>query len=265
VVRLMVGADIEEHFPDRLPHTGDVRVEVQDLRTGTGVHGVTSTIGRGEVLGLGGIAGAGRTEVARALFGVDRTTAGSVRLDGELLRLRFPSDAIAAGIALVPENRKTDGLFFNFPATSNISIADLSKVSVGPVLSLGRERRQTGKLIEKLAISGRTTEGSVQYLSGGNQQKVVLARWLFSEVRFLILDEPTQGVDVSAKLEVYRLINELSEAGLAILLISSDYPELLAMSDRVAVLRDGQVVHTAPRGALSEHELVELAAGGVRA
>jgi ribose transport system ATP-binding protein len=265
VVRLMVGADIDEHFPSRLPPAGDVRVEVQDLRTATGVHCVNFTIGRGEVLGLGGIAGAGRTEVARALFGVDRTTAGSVRLDGELLHLRSPSDAIAAGVALVPENRKTDGLFFNFPATANISIADLSKVSIGPLLSLSRERRQTGELIEELDIGGRTVDGTVQYLSGGNQQKVVLARWLFSEARFLILDEPTQGVDVSAKLEVYRLINHLSEAGLAILLISSDFPELLAMSDRVAVLRDGEVTHTAPRGTLSEPELVELAAGGVRA
>jgi ribose transport system ATP-binding protein len=175
-------------------------------------------------------------------------------------RRRTPS---RPGIALVPENRKTDGLFFNFAAPANISIADLGSLRRGPVLSLADERRRTRELIDKLRIAGRALEGSVQYLSGGNQQKVVLARWLFTDVRFLILDEPTQGVDVSAKLEVYRLINELSEAGIAMLLISSDYPELLAMSDRVAVVRRGQVVHTAARGELNEHELVELAAGGV--
>jgi ribose transport system ATP-binding protein len=263
VVRMMVGTDIDEHFPDRPDHADEVRVEVTDLRTDNHVDGVSFEIRRGEVLGLGGIAGAGRTEIARALFGIDRWTGGELRLDDARVRLRSPSDAITNGIALVPENRKTHGLFFNFAAPPNISIADLAKVSVGPLLALGRERRRTQELVDKLSIAGRAMDGSVQHLSGGNQQKVVLARWLFTQVQLLILDEPTQGVDVSAKLEVYRLINELSAAGLAILLISSDYPELLAMSDRVAVVRRGRVVHVADRGELTEHELVELAAGGV--
>jgi ribose transport system ATP-binding protein len=263
VVRMMVGMDIEEHFPDRPSPSREIRVEVRGLRTANNVNGVGFEVRRGEVLGLGGIAGAGRTEIARALFGIDRWTDGEVRLDGAPVRLRSPADAIAAGIALVPENRKTDGLFFNFSAPPNISIADLARIRLGPLLALGRERRRTKELVDKLSIAGRAMEGSVQNLSGGNQQKVVLARWLFAKVRFLILDEPTQGVDVSAKVEVYRLINELSAAGLAILLISSDYPELLAMSDRVAVIRRGEVVEMANRGDLTEHELVELAAGGV--
>jgi ribose transport system ATP-binding protein len=223
---------------------------------------VSFTIRQGEVLGLGGISGAGRTEIARALFGVDRLTAGELRLDGQTLRLRSPADAINADIALLPENRKAAGLFYNFAAPPNITIADLAQIRVGPLLSLSRERRRTQELVDKLRIAGRVMEGTVAFLSGGNQQKIVLARWLFSQARFMILDEPTQGIDVSVKLEVYRLINELSEAGLAILLISSDFPELLAMSDRVAVIRRGQVVHEAARGTLTEHDLVELAAGG---
>jgi ribose transport system ATP-binding protein len=262
VVRLMVGTDIEEYFPDRVPHGKEVRVEAVDLRTDNHVNGVSFTIRQGEVLGLGGISGAGRTEIARALFGVDRLTAGELRLDGQTLRLRSPADAINADIALLPENRKAAGLFYNFAAPPNITIADLAQSRVGPLLSLSRERRRTQELVDKLRIAGRVMEGTVAFLSGGNQQKIVLARWLFSQARFMILDEPTQGIDVSVKLEVYRLINELSEAGLAILLISSDFPELLAMSDRVAVIRRGQVVHEAARGTLTEHDLVELAAGG---
>jgi ribose transport system ATP-binding protein len=265
VVRLMVGADLDEYFPDRVPHPDDVRVEAIGLRTGNNVNGVTFTIRRGEVLGLGGISGAGRTEIARALFGVDRLTDGELRIDGESVHLRSPADAIGAGIALLPENRKAAGLFFNFTGPPNITIADLAQIGFGPVLLLARERRRTQDLVDKLRIAGRVMEGTVGFLSGGNQQKIVLARWLFSQARFLILDEPTQGIDISVKLEVYRLINELSEAGLAILLISSDYPELLAMSDRVAVIRRGQVVHEALRGTINEHELVELAAGGTRA
>jgi ribose transport system ATP-binding protein len=262
VVRLMVGADFHEYFPDRVPPADDIRVEAIDLRTDNNVDGVSFTIRRGEVLGLGGTYGAGRTEIARALFGVDRLTGGELRIDGKPVILRSPSDAIDAGIALLPENRHVAGLFFNFAAPPNITISDLAQVAVGPFLSLARERRRTRELVEKLRITGRVMEGTVTFLSGGNQQKIVLARWLFSKAHFLILDEPTRGIDVSVKLEVYRLINELSQAGLAILLISSDFPELLAMSDRIAVIRRGRVVHEAPHGTMNEHQLVESAAGG---
>jgi ribose transport system ATP-binding protein len=262
VVRMMVGTDIAEYFPDRVPHGAEVRVGAVNLHTDNNVNGVSFEIRRGEVLGLGGISGAGRTEIAHGLFGVDRLTGGTLRIDGKPVRLRSSADAIGAGIALLPENRKAAGLFFNFAAPPNITIADLAKISVGPLLSLSRERRRTLELVDQLRITGRAMEGSVAFLSGGNQQKLVLARWLFSQARFLILDEPTQGVDVSVKLEVYRLINDLSQAGLAVLLISSDFAELLAMSDRVAVVRRGQIVHEAARGTINEHELVELAAGG---
>jgi ribose transport system ATP-binding protein len=262
VIRMMIGTDIEEYFERRPDATAQPRLEVRDLVTENRVRGVGFTIAEGEVLGLGGIAGAGRTEIARALFGLDKALAGEVRIDGKLVELRSPRDAIEAGIALVPENRKADGLFFNFEGPPNITIAALDSIGVGPLLSLRSERSRARKLMQDLRIDRRAEDRRVGLLSGGNQQKIVLARWLFSNTRLLILDEPTQGIDVSAKLEVYRVMNELTSRGIAILLISSDFPELLAMSDRVAVVRRGRIIRFAGHGELTEHNLVELAAGG---
>ena len=237
---------------------------MRDLRTENRVNGVSFVVSEGEVLGLGGIAGAGRTEVARALFGVDRIVAGEVLVDGRRCSLGSPDDAISAGIALVPENRKADGLFFNFEGPANMTIAALEAIRVGPLLSLARERRHARRLMQELAIDRRAENRSVRFLSGGNQQKVMLARWLSTPTRVLILDEPTQGIDVAAKHEVYRVINELAAKGIAIVLISSDFPELLAISDRIAIVRRGRIVHFAGHGELTEQELVELAAGGER-
>jgi ABC-type sugar transport system ATPase subunit len=261
-VRMMIGSDLDEHFERSENAREHPRLEVRDVRTANRVDGVTFDVAEGEVLGLGGIAGAGRTEIARALFGVDRIMAGEVRVDGRRCSLRAPGDAIAAGIALVPENRKADGLFFNFDGPPNITIAGLDAVQIGPLLSLTRERRRARGLIRELGIDRRAEDRSVRFLSGGNQQKVMVARWLFAPTRVLILDEPTQGIDVAAKHEVYRVVDELTAKGIAIVLISSDFPELLAISDRIAVVRRGRIVHVAGHGELTEHELVELAAGG---
>jgi ribose transport system ATP-binding protein len=259
VVRMMIGSDMEEHFVRDRPELGRTRLEVRNLRTRY-VRDVSFSLAAGEILGLGGVIGSGRTAIARALFGIDPIFEGEVRIDGRPIRLRSPDQAIAAGIALVPEDRKADGLFFNFPGPPNVSIANLAAVKRGPVLSLARERRSTGALMDHLRVDRRAGEVSVRYLSGGNQQKIVLSRWLFSEARVLILDEPTQGIDIGAKYEVYGVMNELTTRGISILLISSDYPELLTISDRVAVVRQGQIVHMAPQGSLAEHELVEMAA-----
>ncbi len=259
VVQKMIGADVEEHFVRDRPELGDPRLEVRSLSTPY-VRDVSFSLAAGEILGLGGVIGSGRTRIARALFGVDRMLEGEVRIDGRPVHLRSPDDAIAAGMALLPEDRKADGLFFNFPGPPNISIANLDAVKRGPVLSLARERRRTGALMDQLHVDRRAGEVSVRYLSGGNLQMMVLGRWLFSDAKVLILDEPTQGIDVGAKYEVYRVMNELTMRGISILLISSDYPELLAISDRVAVVRQGRIVHMAPRGSLTEHELVEMAA-----
>lgn len=262
IVRLMVGTELAAYYPDRVEHGGRPRVVVEDLRTDAGIEDVSFTIAAGEVLGLGGIAGAGRTEIARALFGVDPITGGRISIDGEQVMFRSPADAIDAGVALIPENRKAHGLFFNFAGPQNTTSAALDKISAGPVLRLNRERRATRDLVDKLDIEGNVMGGSVKFLSGGNQQKIVIARWLFSEARFLILDEPTQGVDVGAKMEVYNLMNELTGQGIAMLLISSDFPELLRMSDRIVVVRNGRAVAEAPSNEFDEEGLTRLAAGG---
>lgn len=262
VVWMMIGTDLEELFVrDRRPSPG-VRLEVRDLRTPY-VDGVDLSLAPGEILGLGGVIGSGRTRIARGLFGIDPILGGEVRVDGRPIRLRSPADAIAAGIAFLPEDRKADGLFFNFPGPPNVSIANLDAVKRGPLLSLARERHRTGRVMDELRVDRRAGDLSVRFLSGGNQQKLVLGRWLFSDARILILDEPTQGIDIGTKYEVYRVMNELTGRGISIILISSDYPELLAMSDRVAVVRQGRIVHVAARGELTEHQLVEMAATDV--
>ncbi len=261
VVRMMVGVDIEQHYPKVVNVQPAPCLEVENLSTDNGVNDVSFTVNVGEVLGLGGMVGSGRTEIARALFGLDKHTSGTVRLFGQRVRFSSPSNAIANGVGLVPENRKADGLFFNFEAPPNITSSRLRALITGIFLDLSKERRVGQEYIQRLRITPAAMEKSVQFLSGGNQQKVVVARWLFSLAKLLILDEPTQGIDVGAKLDVYDVINELTAQGISILLISSDYPELLAMSDRVAVVRDGRILHIAEANQLSEYQLLSIASG----
>ena len=259
IVRQMIGADLEDHFLREGERREGARLEADHISTAGGVHDVTFDVAPGEILGLGGVIGSGRTEIARALFGLDHLTTGEVRVDGRRIDLRSPARAIEAGVAFLPEDRKAEGLFTNWPGVPNITVANLAAISRGPLLRLAVERRRGGELIEDLRIDPRARTSLVPFLSGGNQQKLMLARWLFSEAKVLILDEPTQGIDVGAKAEVYRVMNDLTGLGMSIVLISSDYPELLGMSDRIAVVRDGRVVRIADRGDISEHDLVELA------
>jgi ribose transport system ATP-binding protein len=260
LARMMIGREPERYFErERTGATPEVLLEATDLRTEAGVDGATLTVHAGEVLGLGGLIGSGRTEIARALFGADRLTGGELRLHGRRLRLRSPADAVAAGIALIPENRKADGVFFNLGTPPNVTITRLDAVSRGPFMRLAHERRSARKLLDDLRLSPGAERRGTRFLSGGNQQKVMLARWLFARAEVLILDEPTQGVDVGAKREVYQLVDALVAQGVGVVLISSDYPELLSVSDRIAVVRHGRVVHEAPHGELSQAQLIELA------
>ncbi len=261
LVRMMLGTEVKEHYPKERHVTSVPCLEVEGLYTENGVNGVSFTVNVGEVLGLGGMVGSGRTQIARALFGVDRPVAGAIKLNGRPVRFKSPEAATAAGVALLPENRKADGLFFNFPGPQNITIARLTALLTGPFMNLRREMQYSAEYVNQLRISPAALEQSVQYLSGGNQQKVIIARWLFSQARLLILDEPTQGVDIGARIEVYRLINELTAMGISIILISSDYPELLAMSDRVAIARGGRILEIVPARELSEYRLLEIASG----
>ena len=261
IVRMMIGTDVKDHYPKEQHARPEPLLEVNDLRTASGVNGVSLTVHKGEVVGLGGMIGAGRTEIGRALFGADPATGGSMKLAGKPVKFTSPRDAVAAGVALIPENRKSEGLFFNFSGVPNVTVSRLAALLQGPLLSLHREQRLGREQFRELRIDPAAEWKSVRFLSGGNQQKIVIARWLFSRARLLILDEPTQGIDIGAKLEVYRLINALTARGLGVILISSDYPELLAMSDRVAIVREGRILDIAPRGTLTEYTLIRAASG----
>ena len=260
IVNAMVGAEITEHYPKENNATDVIVLEALDLKTAKGVKHASFNVREGEVLGLGGVLGSGRTEIARALFGVDSLLSGEIRLNGKPLLLANEIDAIKAGLALIPENRKFDGLFFNFRASGNITAASLSSLSRLGVLNLDAEKAGTEQLIQELEISALAESKTVDFLSGGNQQKIVVARWLFSDAQVLIMDEPTQGIDIGAKLAVYKLINALTKVGKSIILISSDHDELLAMSDRIGVVQHGSVVRVTAAAELTNDDLVRASA-----
>jgi ABC-type sugar transport system ATPase subunit len=259
IVSAMIGGNVAEYYPKDRNIRPDVAMVVRGIASARGVRDVSFTLQRGEVLGLGGVLGSGRTEIARALFGLDPLTDGEIAVDGRPLRLRGPADAIRAGLGLVTENRKTDGLFFNFAGRANMSSASLSRLSAFGFLDLKREDTEAEALAQQLELSRGANAKSVLHLSGGNQQKVVIARWLLSQARVLILDEPTQGIDIGAKLAVYRLINRLTAQGCAILLISSDHDELVAMSDRIAIVRRGTIADICAPKDLTHADLVRAA------
>jgi ribose transport system ATP-binding protein len=260
IVNAMVGEHIGEHYPKEQNATDEVVLKAQGLATKAGVKVLSFDLCRGEVLGLGGVLGSGRTEIARALFGTDELTSGQIYLNGNPVRFDREIDAIRAGLALVPENRKYDGLFFNFRASGNVTAASLGGLSRFGILNLKAEEQATRDLIRDLEISTQAEEKTVNFLSGGNQQKIVIARWLFSDSEILILDEPTQGIDIGAKIAVYKLINKLTRAGKSIILISSDHDELLAMSDRIAIVQHGTIVRTVDASNLTHSDLVRASA-----
>ncbi len=260
IVSAMVGEDVGEHYPKETNVQDDVVLSVRGIKTDNGVKEASFELKKGEVLGIGGVLGSGRTEIARALFGVDRLVGGEIHLSGQKLTLRNEIDAIDAGIALVPENRKYDGLFFNFRASGNVTAASLKEMSQLGILDLAAEADGTKQLVRDLEISPQAELKTVNFLSGGNQQKIVIARWLFADAQILILDEPTQGIDIGAKIAVYKLMNALTKMGKSILLISSDHDELLAMSDRIAIVQHGVTTRTLPANQLTHDDLVRASA-----
>jgi ribose transport system ATP-binding protein len=230
-------------------------------------HGVLSNIGfevrQGEIVGLAGLVGAGRSEVARAIFGIDRIDSGTVEVFGKAVRISTPGAAIDHGLALLPEDRKHQGLVLLLSVGDNISMAAPGKTGAPPGLIPPRNRTQTARrFIEALRIKTPSSRQKVMFLSGGNQQKVVLAKWMLTQARIFIFDEPTRGIDVGAKVEVYRLMNELLRGGAAILMISSELPEVLGMSDRILVMREGEIVARFERGEASQESIMQFAAAG---
>jgi rhamnose transport system ATP-binding protein len=215
----------------------------------------------GEIVALAGLVGAGRTEIARAVFGIDRWDAGSVEVDGKLLPSGSPTAAMAAGIALVPEDRRQQGLVMDFSIERNIALASLDGIRRGGLIPRGAERRFAKDWSARLQLKYGKLANPAWTLSGGNQQKAVLAKWLARNPTLLIVDEPTRGIDVGTKAEVHRLLSELAERGVAVLMISSELPEVLGMADRIVVLFEGVVAREFARGEADEHAIMHAATG----
>jgi rhamnose transport system ATP-binding protein len=261
IVRLMVGRSLDQLFPKEDAEIGDVVLRVD----GIGRRGVFSNISfelrQGEIVGLAGFVGAGRSEVARAIFGIDRADKGDLWIDGRRFRPRSPRAALRRGLAYLPEDRLQQGLVQPMSIAINTSMAVLPDLTPGGVLRPRRERALARRFMEQLRIKATSPAQVVRGLSGGNQQKVVLSKWLAAEPRILILDEPTHGVDVGTKADVHRTISHLATQGLTILLISSELPEILGMSDRILVMREGRLVAEFTREEATQERVIEAAAG----
>jgi rhamnose transport system ATP-binding protein len=262
LIRLMVGRDVESVFPKRAVTPGEPVLEIHGLSSAeAGVHDITFTVARGEIVGLAGLVGAGRTELARVLFGLARRDHGTVRVAGRDVHPRSPAEAIAAGIAYLPEDRRRHGVVLDLPVASNLTLAALAEVSRGGWLDRRAERAAADRLVGALGVKTASIETPVRHLSGGNQQKVALGRWLVRTPDVLILDEPTQGVDVGAKAEIHRIIGDLAAEGMGVVLISSELPEILGISDRVIVMRQGRAVAAFDRASADAEAVMSAAFG----
>jgi len=252
LVRLMANRDIAEHFPVPTRKRGDELLRVEDASRGPRLRNVSLTLHRGEILGVAGLLGAGRTELARAIAGADVLESGRVVLNGRPLRLRAPADAIRHGIGLVPEDRKRQGLVLQQTVTSNLTLPQLVRLSTAGVIDRAAERREATTWIRDLRVKTAGPDVAVATLSGGNQQKIVLGKWLAARSDVLIVDEPTRGIDVAARMEIYALLDQLAAQGAGILMISSDLLEVIGMSDRILVMHGGRVHAVLDRGATQE-------------
>jgi L-arabinose transport system ATP-binding protein len=258
LVRMMIGRDLSELQRREAGNAGDVMLKLDSVTTDD-VQDISFEVRSGEVVCLAGLVGAGRSELARAVFGDLPVRSGTVEFDGKPFRARNPGDAVHAGIGLAPEERKTDALLMQRSVRDNISISVLKRIRRFRVVRRAKERALVAEYIRELRVRTPSMEQEVRKLSGGNQQKTVLARWLARNPKLLILDEPTRGVDVGAKAEIYRIIDGLAAEGMALLVISSDMPEVLALADRIIVMRGGHVAGEIARADATEEAVLTLA------
>jgi len=262
MIRLMIGRDLKSLYVPPAAAPGESVLDIVEAVTDTyPERAVSLSVRRGEILGLAGLVGSGRTELARAVFGVDPLRGGEIRLEGQPIRIATPRAAIEHGIYLVPEDRKSSGLLLDVSITENISLPDLASYLRFWLVRTAREAENARRQRERLKIRAPDVATSVGSLSGGNQQKVVLAKWLSMRPRVLIFDEPTRGVDVGAKQEIYDMLRRLTDAGVAILMISSDMEEVIGVSDRIAVMHEGAISGFLDRSQFSEHNVLQLAVG----
>ncbi|KAF3299894.1 sugar ABC transporter ATP-binding protein [Aerococcus urinaeequi] len=262
IVRMMVGRDLEDYYPEKGDTIREDFFEVRNLSRENEFENISFTVKSGEIVGFSGLMGAGRTEIMRSIFGIDQLDAGEIYLEGKQLQIKHPADAIQSGIGFLTENRKDEGLILDESIRGNISLPSIDGFNKNLVVDRKAENEFTDMLGKRLGVRAANFENPVSSLSGGNQQKVVLAKWVGIGSKVLILDEPTRGVDVGAKREIYQLMNELAERGVAIIMVSSDLPEILGISDRVIVVHEGHIAGELNKEEATEEGIMTLATGG---
>jgi ribose transport system ATP-binding protein len=260
LVKLMIGRDLKDVYPKRDPAPGEVLLEVNNISRSKLVHDVSFKLHAGEIIGFAGITGSGRTELVRTIFGADPFR-GEMKVMGKPYRPHSPAEAIKHGIALVTEDRKAQGLLLKQSVAINTTVSGLSRLTRFGIIQLGRERALVKKMIQELSIKTPGPNFIVVNMSGGNQQKVILARWLSVGTKILIMDEPTRGIDVGSKSEIYQIMHELTKQGVGVIMISSELPEVLGMSDRIMVMRQGTIVKELSRAEASEEVVMKYAVG----
>ncbi|MDX3926416.1 MAG: sugar ABC transporter ATP-binding protein [Shinella sp.] len=261
LVRMMVGRDVGQVFPKQEVAIGEPVLTVSGYRHPTEFEDIGFELRRGEILGFYGLVGAGRSEFMQSLIGITRPSAGAVRLDGEVLVIRSPAEAIAAGIVYVPEERGRQGAVIGLPIFQNVTLPSLARTSRAGFLRLAEEFRLAREYTSRLDLRAASLDQDVGTLSGGNQQKVVIAKWLATRPKVIILDEPTKGIDIGSKAAVHAFMSELAAQGLSVIMVSSEIPEIMGMSDRVIVMREGRIAGRFERGELTAEKLVRAAAG----
>jgi ribose transport system ATP-binding protein len=260
LISLMVGRDLGETFPEGGYAKDACVLQVVDL-CGERFRNISFKLNRGEILGIAGLVGAGRSEVGRAIFGADPISSGGVFLDGKKVHIGSPREAIRHGIGLIPEDRKQQGLLLKLSVLHNVSLSCLKSVKRRGLLSAREERSMVGRFVKDLGVKTPHLDQLVNYLSGGNQQKTVLAKWLATRSKILIVDEPTRGIDVGAKQEIYQLMRQLTREGISIITISSEMPELIGISDRILVMCKGEIRGELGKENFTQDRILELAAG----
>jgi rhamnose transport system ATP-binding protein len=261
LVKLMVGRSIDQIFPKREPNIGETVLEVSNLSNATEFADVSFTLRKGEILGFYGLVGAGRSEAMQALFGISMALGGQIKVKGEAVKIASPAEAIAKGISYVPEDRQVQGAVLPMGVRENTTLASLSKHVRRGLLSLVSERDVTRDLGRSLQVKASSWDQHIGDLSGGNQQKVVIAKWLAANPAILILDEPTKGIDIGSKAAVHELMSELASKGLAIILVSSELPEVMGMADNIIVMQEGRIVARFARGEATREQIVSAATG----
>jgi ribose transport system ATP-binding protein len=261
LIKMMVGRTLSEIYPRREVKNRPIRFTVEKLNQADAFHDISLTLGKGEIVGFFGLVGSGRTQLARAIFGAEPAASGEVRLENKVLRLKTPSDALRSGIAMLTEDRKRDGLVLSCSIGDNMSLASFSQMSRWGVLNMRQRSAGVQQKMKDLNILPAQAERLTRFLSGGNQQKVALAKWLLTKAKVLLLDEPTRGVDVATKVEIYQIMSDLADLGASILLVSSELPEILGMSDRVLVMRNGKLVGEFYKAQANEENVLAAAAG----